>query len=135
MSHAWRVAIVMALCFAASRPVAAQQQTSITGRVVDASGLGLPGATVTVTSQSTGFTRTVVTAETGGDAVPNLEPGTYTILIELAGFNSVRRPDVQLTAGAALTIEFRMDIAGIAQEIVVTAEAPLVETTTNQLGG
>jgi Carboxypeptidase regulatory-like domain/TonB dependent receptor/TonB-dependent Receptor Plug Domain len=135
MSHAWRVLVVTALCLVAALPATAQQQTSITGRVVDASGLGLPGATVTVTSQSTGFTRTVVTAETGGYAVPNLEPGSYTILIELPGFNSVRRPDVQLTAGTALTIEFRMEIAAIEQEVVVTAEAPLVETTTNQLGG
>jgi len=47
----------------------------------------------------------------------------------------VRRPDVQLTAGTALTFEFRMDIAAIEQEVVVTAEAPLVETTSNQLGG
>jgi Carboxypeptidase regulatory-like domain/TonB dependent receptor/TonB-dependent Receptor Plug Domain len=135
MSHTWRVLIVTALCVVAALPITAQQQTSITGRVVDASGLGLPGVTVTVTSQSTGFTRTVVTAETGGYAVPNLEPGSYTILIELPGFNSVRRPDVQLTAGTALTIEFRMEIAAIEQEVVVTAEAPLVETTTNQLGG
>src|SRR6185436_15813132 len=116
-------------------PALAQQQASISGRVVDASGLGLPGATVTVTSQSTGFTRTVVSAETGGYAVPNLEPGIYTVLIELPGFSSVRRPDVQLTAGSALTFEFRMDIAAIEQEVVVTAEAPLVETTSNQLGG
>ena len=134
MCLASRVLCVVALCLAAV-PAFAQQQASISGRVVDASSLGLPGATVTVTSQSTGFTRTVVTAETGGYAVPNLEPGIYTILIELPGFTSVRRPDVQLTAGTAFTLEFRMDIAAIEQEVVVTAEAPLVETTTNQLGG
>jgi hypothetical protein len=122
------------LCLVAV-PASAQQQASISGRVVDASDLGLPGATVTVTSQSTGFTRTVVSAETGGYAVPNLEPGIYTVLIELPGFSSVRRPDVQLTAGSALTFEFRMDIAAIEQEVIVTAEAPLVETTSNQLGG
>ena len=134
MSVASRVLFVMVLCLVAV-PTLAQQQASISGRIVDASGLGLPGATVTVTSQSTGFTRTVVTADTGGYAVPNLEPGIYTILIELPGFTSVRRPDVQLTAGTSLTFEFRMDIAAIEQEVVVTAEAPLVETTTNQLGG
>ena len=134
MCLASRVLFVVALCLAAA-PALAQQQASISGRVVDASGLGLPGATVTVTSQSTGFTRTVVSAETGGYAVPNLEPGIYTVLIELPGFSSVRRPDVQLTAGTALTFEFRMEIAAIEQEVVVTAEAPLVETTSNQLGG
>jgi hypothetical protein len=134
MCLASRVLCVAALCLIAV-PALAQQQASISGRVVDASSLGLPGATITVTSQSTGFTRTVVTAETGGYAVPNLEPGIYSILIELPGFTSVRRPDVQLTAGTALTFEFRMDIAAIEQEVVVTAEAPLVETTSNQLGG
>jgi Carboxypeptidase regulatory-like domain/TonB dependent receptor/TonB-dependent Receptor Plug Domain len=134
MCRASRVLFVAALCLVAV-PALAQQQASISGRVVDASGLGLPGATVTVTSQSTGFTRTVVTADTGGYAVTNLEPGVYTVLIELPGFSSVRRPDVQLTAGTALTFEFRMDIAAIEQEVVVTAEAPLVETTSNQLGG
>src|SRR5678816_1961272 len=92
MCLASRVLVVAALWLVAV-PAWAQQQASISGRVVDASGLGLPGATVTVTSQSTGFTRTVVTAETGGYAVPNLEPGIYTVLIELAGFSSVRRPD------------------------------------------
>jgi Carboxypeptidase regulatory-like domain/TonB dependent receptor/TonB-dependent Receptor Plug Domain len=134
MCLASRVVFVVALCLVAV-PALAQQQASISGRVVDAGGLGLPGATVTVTSQSTGFTRTVVTADTGGYAVPNLEPGIYSILIELPGFSSVRRPDVQLTAGTALTFEFRMDIAAIEQEVVVTAEAPLIETTSNQLGG
>jgi hypothetical protein len=113
-----RVLFVVALCLAAV-PALAQQQASISGRVVDASALGLPGATVTVTSQSTGFTRTVVTAETGGYAVPNLEPGIYTILIELPGFSSVRRPDVQLTAGTALTFEFRMDIADFDNDVLV----------------
>jgi len=39
----------------------------------------LPGATVTVTEQNTGFSRNVVTAETGAYAVPNLTPGTYTV--------------------------------------------------------
>ena len=134
MCLASRVVFAVALWLVAM-PALAQQQASISGRIVDASSLGLPGATVTVTSQSTGFTRTVVTAETGGYAVPNLEPGIYSILIELAGFSSVRRPDVQLTAGTALTFEFRMDIAAIEQEVVVTAEAPLIETTSNQLGG
>jgi Carboxypeptidase regulatory-like domain len=71
MCPASRVLFVVALCLVAV-PALAQQQASVSGRVVDASGLGLPGATVTVTSQSTGFTRTVVTAETGGYAVPNL---------------------------------------------------------------
>ena len=98
MCHASRVLAVTALCLIASAGLAtAQQQTSVNGGVIDASGLGLPGATVTVTSQTTGFVRTVVTADTGGYTVSNLEPGAYGILIELPGFRSVRRPDVPVS--------------------------------------
>ena len=60
-------------------------------------GLVLPGATVTVTEQTTGFTRNVVTAENGAYPVPNLEPGLYTIAVELSGFARTRRTDLALT--------------------------------------
>jgi hypothetical protein len=116
-------------------PAAAQQRGSISGRVVDTGGLVLPGATLVVTEQSTGFSRTVVTAETGAYSIPNLDPGVYTVAVEMPGFASVRQPDVALTAGSALTLEFRMQVAGVTEDVVVTGEVPLVQTTSNQLGG
>src|SRR5687768_208808 len=80
-------------------PAAAQQRGSIAGRIVDAGGLPLPGASVTVTEQNTGFTRTVVTAETGAYSVPNLEPGLYTISVEMSGFATIKQADLRLTSG------------------------------------
>jgi hypothetical protein len=123
------------LVVASVLPAAAQQRGSITGKVVDAAGLVLPGATVTVTEQATGFNRTVVTEETGAYAMPNLDPGTYTVVVEMSGFSTLKRPDVPLTAGSALTIEFKLEIASVQQEIVVTAQSPLVQVTNNQIGG
>jgi hypothetical protein len=130
-----RVLIVSLCVLVAGLPAAAQQQASISGRVIDAGGLVLPGATITVTEQATGFNRTVVTAGTGGYAVPNLQPGVYTILIEMPGFASLKRPDVALTAGAALTLEFQMQPAGVQEQVTVTGETPLVQTTSSQIGG
>jgi hypothetical protein len=114
---------------------AAQQRGSITGTVLDAGGLVLPGATVTITEQNTGFTRTVVTAENGAYLVPNLDPGVYTVITELPGFVSVKRTDLVLTAGSAITLDVSLQVAGVQETVTVTAEAPLVQTSTNQIGG
>jgi hypothetical protein len=127
---------MLSLCvIAAALPAAAQQQVLISGRVIDAGGLVLPGATITVTEQATGFNRTVVTAATGGYAIPNLQPGVYTIVIEMPGFGTVKRPDVDLAAGTALTLDFQLQPAGVQEEVIVTGETPLVQTTSNQIGG
>ena len=77
----------------------AQQRGSILGRIVDPDGLPLPGATVTVTQSATGFTRATVTADNGAYSVPNLEPGTYAVSVEMPGFAELRRTDLLLTAG------------------------------------
>ena len=58
----------------------------VSGKVLDPDSLALPGATVVVTNVNTGFTREVVTAETGAYSVPNLEPGTYDVAVTMAGF-------------------------------------------------
>jgi len=116
-------------------PAFAQQRGSISGKVLDQDGLALPGATVTVTEQGTGFTRTVVTAETGAYSVPNLEPGVYMLTVEMAGLVGPKHPPTTLTAGSALTVELKMLVAGVREEITVTGQSPLVERTSNQIGG
>jgi hypothetical protein len=112
-----------------------QQRGSINGKVLDPDGLALPGATVTVTNQSTGFTRSVVTAETGAYAVPNLEPGTYTVAVEMPSFATLKRADLVLTAGSEVSLELKLQVAGLQEEVLVTGESPLVEKTSNQIGG
>jgi outer membrane receptor protein involved in Fe transport len=132
--HTMRL-LVFACCLIWATPALGQQRGSITGRVFDAGGLALPGATVTVTEQNTGFTRSAVTAETGGYSIPQLEPGTYTIAIEMPGFASLKQADLVLTAGQAVALEFKMQLAGVQEQILVTGESPIVQTSSNQLGG
>jgi hypothetical protein len=88
-----------------------------------------------VTQAATGFTRTAVTAENGAYSVPNLEPGTYAVTVEMPGFANVTRSDLLLTAGLNITLDMKMQVAGLNEEVVVTGESPLVEKTSNQIGG
>src|SRR5262245_24646771 len=106
--RAYPTLVMVACCVVLSCTSAfAQQRGLIAGKVVDESGAAIPGATVTVTEQSTGFTRTLVTAEIGTFAAQNLDPGVYRITIELPGFTSLKRTNVTLTAGQEMTFEFK----------------------------
>lgn len=129
--------LVLCICgvLAATSSVYGQQRGSIAGKILDPDGLALPGATVSVTSQSTGFTREVVTADTGGYSIPNLEPGTYTVTVSMPSFATLRHPDVVLTAGSTINLDLKLQVAGLQEQILVTGESPLVERTSNQIGG
>jgi outer membrane receptor protein involved in Fe transport len=130
-----RLWMLVTWCVLLSAPVLAQQRGTISGRALDPDGLALPGATVSVIDQNTGFIRTVVTATNGAYTVPNLEPGVYTVTVELAGFGSVKRPDLTLTAGSSLSIDLKVQVAGVEETVTVTGEAPLVERSSHAIGG
>ncbi len=130
-----RLAMLVAAWAAVGTMAAAQQRGSITGKVVDPAGLALPGATITITEQNTGFSRTVTTEATGAYAVPSLDPGTYSITIDMPGFASLKHADLVLSAGSAMNVESKMQVAGVQEEVLVTGQAPLIETTSNQIGG
>ena len=78
----------------AAVPAFAQSQATtaeINGRITDSQGGVLPGATVTVTSSDTGYTRSVVTNAEGLYTIPLLPPGTYDMVSELTGFAPTKR--------------------------------------------
>jgi hypothetical protein len=127
--------IIAGFVLAASSIAFAQQRGSVTGKIFDPDGLALPGATVTVTNQATGVARTVTTETTGAYLVQNLEPGAYTVLVEMPGFAAAKRTDVALTAGSNVEIELKLQVAGLQEEVLVTGESPLVERSSNTVGG
>jgi Carboxypeptidase regulatory-like domain len=100
----------------------------IGGRVVDESDAVLPGVTVTATNVNTGLSRTVVTGGSGDYAVGLLPPGTYRVSAELSGFRTATRENVEVLLGTTTTVRLQL-AAELAEEITVTAEAPVVDTT------
>ena len=115
-------------------PAGAQSRATtgeITGAVEDATGGVLPGATVTVASLDNGLVRTGVSDRAGVYSVLLLPPGRYDVRAELAGFDAGALDGVTLTAGASLTLNFTLAVAGVAEAVTVTAAVSAVETTTD----
>jgi carboxypeptidase family protein/TonB-dependent receptor-like protein len=125
---------VVAICTMMIASLAYAQATStFNGRVVDQGDAILPGVTVTVTNTATGVVRTTVSNAEGQYFLPGLEPGTYQVKTELAGFAPSVRDNVRLGINATLTIDFKLALAGVNETLTVTGEAPLIEATQSKV--
>ena len=102
------------------------------GEVTDDQGLAIPGATVTLTSPSHIQTETRVTGARGDYRVPLLSPGTYTVTVELPGFQTVTFEGVALNAGNDIALDATLSPSGVEEMVTVIGEAPLVDVRSNQ---
>jgi hypothetical protein len=117
---------------------AAQAQTGegrILGTVTDAQGRVVVGAKVTVTNIGTSVARNLETNQAGDYVAPNLQPGLYSITAEASGFKRAVRENVRLEVGYDVRIDFELVTGGLNETIRVTAEAPLISTTNDYIGG
>ena len=112
-----------------------QTTGSFTGRVVDPAGAVVPSATVSVTNTEKGLSRTTTTNSDGLYTISSLQPGTYDVKVEKPGFASSVRKAVTLLTESTITVDFGLTVASTAEQIEVTTEAPLVETTESQVSG
>jgi outer membrane receptor protein involved in Fe transport len=119
----------------ASQAFAQLANSSVSGLVSGTDGAGLPGVTVTVRNQASGLVRTAVTAENGSYAISGIRPGVYQVTFELQGFPNVAREDVELRVGQESRLSATMKLEQVEEAITVTAEAPVVQTTSKEIGG
>jgi hypothetical protein len=116
--------------------LAAQQNTTVQGTVVDESQGVLPGTTVSATEVSTGLQSIAVTTGDGRFRFDNLPPGTYTLRMELSGFATVEIAGIELLVGRnAMVPPVAMKVATLQETVVVTQQAPLVDVTSSQVAG
>lgn len=110
---------------------AAQVQTgSILVRVVDQQGAFVPGVTATISSPTLVRGQMVGTTDAGGiHRFPSLEPGTYSVKLELQGFQSVVRENITVSVGQTVPIDLALSVAKMAETVNVTGDAPVVDTT------
>jgi len=127
--------VAIALTAAVGVAPAQSFRGSIVGTVLDQSEAPVPGATVTVSNQATGVTRTTTTQDSGTFAIPELPIGVYTVTVEKEGFARVNQPDVSVELGAERSVNVTLVPARVQAAVQVTAQVPLVTTTTNTLGG
>src|SRR5262245_6792248 len=131
-----RPALLLLLAFAALASSAYAQggRAELNGVITDQGQAVLPGVTVTVTHESTGQTRQAVTSGEGRFIIPTLVPGTYTIKAELQGFETTMRTGLVIGVGQEITVNLAMNLSGVREEVTVTAQTPVVETTASNIG-
>ncbi len=117
-------------------PLPAQMPTAtILGVAKDSSGGVLPDVTVSVTNLDTGLTRTVKTSDDGEYRLPELPVGRYEVKAEHPGFKTVNRKGITLEVTQQAVINLDFEVGSTDQQVVVTEEAPLVNTQNATLGG
>jgi hypothetical protein len=128
------VCIVCCVVLAAFPALAQESRGSIAGLVVDSSGGALPGATVTVVNTGTNSRTMAVTNESGQYTALFLLPGTYTVTIELSGFQTKEHTNVLVRVGERAQVDVILAPAGVSEQVTVVAESPQLETSTGSLG-
>ena len=126
--------LLIVLTMLASPALAQEFRATVTGRVVDADGLGMPGVTVSVTNTATNEVATAVTNAEGVYSLPFLRPGNYTIAAELEGFRRHTQEGVPLQVGQTQTLNITMQVGLRTETVTVTGEAPLLETANADRG-
>ncbi len=117
-------------------PVVAQLPTAtILGVAKDSSGGVLPNVTVTITNVDTGATRAVKTGDDGEYQAPELPVGHYEERAEHPGFKTVTRKGITLEVTQQAVINLDFEVGAADQQVVVTEEAPMVNTQNATLGG
>ena len=108
---------------------------TITGTVKDPSGASLPGAAITVKHVETGLTRTAQSDTSGNFTVPSLPVGAYEVTAEKMGFRKELRQGINLAVAQEAQVDLTLQVGSIDQQVTVTGEAPLVNTTVSSTAG
>lgn len=123
------LALIALLC---AVPIFAQQTGSVHGRVTATDGSALPGVTVEARSNVLPQPRVTTTDASGDYRLPALQPGNYTLTFSLSGMQTAtRKAAVQLQQDTPADV--KLGVAGVSENITVTAQATLVEKESTAL--
>jgi hypothetical protein len=107
---------------------------TILGTVKDQSGAVLPGVEITVVNAGTNQSRATITNERGDYTAPQLAIGAYSVTASLPGFKTEVRQRIEIQVDQRARIDFTMEVGQVNDKIMVTEEAPLVQTSSASLG-
>ena len=126
---AFALALLALVALLAAPAVAQVTTATIYGRVLDPSGAVIPGAAISAVNEATGVAKTAESNERGEFAVPYIPVGPYSITVEAAGFNTHVQSGVNLSSGQKADISFTLEIGATTEMVEVSADAPLLNTT------
>jgi len=129
--HVLGLLVILLIPFSVSAQVSGG---TISGKVTDSTGALIPGAQVAIRNTATGVTTSLVANEEAIYRASNLLAGDYEITASAPNFTSFLQKGVALTVGADLTIDLKLTAGAVTASIMVSDEAPAVDTTTPTLG-
>lgn len=116
-------------------PLGAQDyRGQITGRILDPSGAAIPNVSIAVTNTATNTHSNTRSDELGNYTVLYLSPGQYAVTAEAAGFKRLVRQGIEVRVADQLKLDLSLEVGTAVETVNVTAEAPLLETTTASAG-
>ncbi len=114
--------------------VAQTNSGSIAGSVLDPNGALVPGAKIVAKNVATGVTIETVSSEAGAYVFPAVPPGAYTLSVERTGFKALVRSNIDVLIGTRVNLDLKLELGESKETVQVTAEAPVLETTSAQRG-
>jgi hypothetical protein len=132
--HMARGAMLLAVVLLLAAPVAAQSTATLQGTVTDAQGAAVPGVTVTARNAATGVERSTVTDARGYYQLASLPVGVFRVQASASGFQTQIASDLQLEVANIAVQNFQLKVGGVTEETTVTAEAPVIESSTISVG-
>jgi hypothetical protein len=131
----WVLTSVLAAFVVSAGAVSAQTGTaSVSGRVTDAQGSIIPGATVTVNSTATGTVRSTVSNESGLYSLSALPPGLYDLSVELTGFRTAKIEKLELRVDLPARADVELQVGQLTEAVVVQGESRLINTSDASMG-
>ncbi len=106
----------------------------LNGRVVDPQHAVLPGVAITVSSPALIGQQTLLTESDGRYQFPALPSGVYAVTFELVGFRTLTREGIVITLNNTMTVDVDLELASLAESVVVRGAAPVVDSTTEKVG-
>ncbi len=108
-------------------------QGGLRGLIKDAGGV-VPGVEVTLTNEQTNISRSTVTNERGEYNFPNIDPGNFVVKATLQGYKTVERAAVRIGTQQFLTLDLTLEVGAITENVTVTGQAPLIDTSNASTG-
>ncbi len=130
----WLFALLSCVVLVLVRPSYGQTLAEITGVVTDSTGGIVANAIVTVVDTQTGATRNARTNSVGAYTFPALQPGFYSVKVEMRGYQVEVRDQVQLQVAQTARLDFALKIGSVSQQVEVTGGAPLLNTDDTTVG-
>jgi carboxypeptidase family protein/TonB-dependent receptor-like protein len=135
MRIAKKAAILGVALFVAAAVVHAQTSTGgVTGTVTDKTGAAVSGAAVKLTNQGTRIIKEGQTNSNGYFTFINVQPGSYILTVEKPGFKSASVTTFEIQVNQTLTQNVQLEVGAVSEKVIVSTEAPLLQSSTSELG-